>query len=691
MKSIYSYIIILLFLFTITFSQQNVTIIKKEFKKEKTGLKEAWKAVKKGNSAYSKGGELYKKALYYYLKAEKYNDINPELNYKIGVCYYSKTNYENAYKYLKKSYEFKEGVSNDIFFLLGRCLHMQYKFKEAAELYKKHVSLLNAKQLKKATINYNKYIEECENALSLKESEENIYIENLGKEINTEYPDYFPVLSQDESKMYFTSRRPAEKKEDINEYDYMFYEDIYVLYNINDEWKELNILEKPVNSEDNDVAVGTSYNDSYLYIYRGSSHGGDFFETTKNKGKWKSPKPFSAPINTKYKESSLCESSDGKIIYYVSTKKDKEAIGGKDIYLILKENEKKWNKPINIGNIINTIYDEEGVFITKDASTMYFSSQGHNSIGGFDVFKSVADAKGNWSKPENLGFPINTPGDDLFFTITEEGRYAYYSSNGHDDNYGEQDIYRIIFMGPDKEMISIREIDPIASLIKPLKTKLVIDYDDSTTNVTILKGYIKDADSLNAIYGKIEIVDNELNEAIFTSYSDSISGSYFITLPAGKSYGISVSAEGYLFQSEYLDIPISAKYEEIEKDIFLKAIKIGSKLVLKNIFFETASATLQEESYVELGFVLKALRENPTMRVEIAGHTDNVGGYNSNMKLSEERAKSVARFLQGSGIDPGRLEYKGYGYTEPVASNDTKEGRQKNRRVEFMIIGEKEK
>ena len=690
MKSKYIYTLVLFFVCAISFSQQNVTIVKKEFKKETTGFSEAWKAVKKGNSAYSKGGELYKEALKHYLKAIKYNDVNPELNYKIGVCYYSKTDYESAYKYLKKAFEFKENVSSDIYFLLGRCLHMQYEFEQAAEQYRKHVSSLNAKQLKKTTINYNKFIEECENALSLPETIENIYIENLGTEINTEYPDYFPVLSQDESKMYFTSRRPAERNEEFNEYDFKFYEDIYVLYNINDEWKELKLLEKPVNSEDNDVAVGTSFDDSYLYIYRGSTNGGDFFETTKSKGKWNTPKSISAPINTKYKESSLCESSDGKMIYYVSTKKDKDAIGGKDIYLIFKVDEKKWDKPISIGNAINTIYDEEGVFLTEDGSTLYFSSQGHNSIGGFDVFKSVADERGNWSKPENLGFPINTPGDDLFFTITKEGRYAYYSSNGHDDNLGEMDIYRIIFMGPEKEVISVRESDLIASLVKPLKTKLVIDTDETGTNVTILKGFIKDADSLKAIYGKIEIVDNELNEAIFTSYSDSISGSYFITLPAGKSYGISVSAEGYLFQSEYLDIPISAKYEEIEKDILLKAIKIGSKLVLKNIFFETASATLQEESYVELGFVLKALRENPTMRVEISGHTDNVGGYESNMKLSEERAKSVATFLQGSGIDPSRLEFKGYGYTEPVASNDTEEGRQENRRVEFKIIGEKE-
>ncbi len=683
--------VILIFVSNISNAQQNVAIIKKEFKKEINGFNEAWKDVKKGNSAYAKRGELYKTALKYYLKALKYNDINPELNYKIGVCYYSKTEYEKAFQYLKKAFEFKDNVSTDIYFLMGRCMHMQYEFEKAIDYYKKQISSLNTKQLKKITIDYSKFINECENALALEKPTENIYIENMGKGINTEYPDYFPVLSQNESKLYFTSRRPENRNDDFNEYDNMFYEDIYVVYNINDEWKDLKRLDKPANSDDNDVAVGTSYDDTYLYIYKGSSNGGDFLETSMNKGNWKNPKSISAPINTKYKESSLCTSSDGKMIFYVSEKKGKDALGGKDIYLIVKIDEKKWSSPMNLGEIINTPYDEEGVYLTKDGSTLFFSSQGHNTIGGFDVFKSTMDANGKWSKPKNLGIPINTPGDDLFFTITDEERYAYYSSNGQKDNYGDLDIYTIIFMGPEKEMITTRESDPIASLVKPLKTKLAINAEDSTTNVTILKGHVIDADSLKPILGQIEIVDNALNEVIFTSNSDSTTGSYFVTLPAGKSYGISVSAEGYLFQSEYLDIPISAKYEEIEKDIMLKAIRIGSKLILKNVFFETNSAKLQEESYVELGFVLKTLRENPTMRIEISGHTDNVGGYDTNIKLSKERAKSVASFLTGSGIESDRLEFKGYGYTQPVSSNDTEEGRQENRRVEFKIIGEKEK
>ncbi|MBN2521177.1 MAG: OmpA family protein, partial [Bacteroidales bacterium] len=207
-------------------------------------------------------------------------------------------------------------------------------------------------------------------------------------------------------------------------------------------------------------------------------------------------------------------------------------------------------------------------------------------------------------------------------------------------------------------------------------------------SITILKGVVRDQDSLNPILAHIELVDNETNTLIYETYSDSITGDYFVTLLAGKSYGISVSAEGYLFYSEYFDIPDTAKFEEIEKEILLSPIKEGGKLVLKNIFFEFGKSTLREESFVELGFAVKVFKENPNMRVEISGHTDNVGGYQENINLSTDRAKSVLKYLVDNGIDPARLEYKGYGYDEPIASNDTEEGRQQNRRVEFKILSE---
>ncbi len=206
--------------------------------------------------------------------------------------------------------------------------------------------------------------------------------------------------------------------------------------------------------------------------------------------------------------------------------------------------------------------------------------------------------------------------------------------------------------------------------------------------MTIVKGTVKDAITLNPITAQIEIVDNDKNEIVSNYVTNSESGKYLISLPSGKNYGMTVKAENYLFHSENFNIPQATAYQEINKDILLNNIKKDAKIILRNVFFDLGKATLRPTSYAELGRLTKLLNDVLTLRIEISGHTDNTGSLQTNKKLSESRAKSVVDFLITEGVDSSRLEYKGYAYFQPVASNDTEQGRQENRRVEFKILSE---
>jgi outer membrane protein OmpA-like peptidoglycan-associated protein len=345
----------------------------------------------------------------------------------------------------------------------------------------------------------------------------------------------------------------------------------------------------------------------------------------------------------------------------------------------------KWSEPTNLGATINTEYDEEGVFMHPDGKTMYFSSEGHNTMGGFDIFKSVYE-DGKWSEPENIGSPINTPDNDVFLTVSASGKHGYYSST-QTNGMGEDDIYMITFLGPEKPIIASNEDNLLASLTAPVSETVIEKMIKvNTANLTILKGKVLDEKTRDPLGATLKLTDNTKNELLATFESNSSTGEYLISLPSGKNYGIAVEAQGYLFYSENQDIPASSQYQEIINDILLKKIEVGKSIVLRNIFFDTGKSTLRPESYAELGILYQLLADNPKMRIEISGHTDNKGGAAYNQKLSESRAKAVVDYLISKGIQANRLEYKGYGFNQPIAPNDTEAGRQQNRRTEFKVI-----
>lgn len=484
-----------------------------------------------------------------------------------------------------------------------------------------------------------------------------IEIKALGKEINSDFNDYAPVVTADGEELFFTSVRPFSEKEIKRNRPSM--EMVYYSKYDKDagKWELAKALGEDINivgRHNSNIAI--SVDGQRLLLYRDDERGnGDIFESYLKKNNWSEPKSIAKVINSDAHESSASISPDGRTIYFVSDRKGGR--GKRDIWQVSINTTGNWGKPINLGRNINTPEDEEAVFIHPDGKTLYFSSKGHKSMGGYDVYKSVFDGE-EWSKAENLGSPINTTEDDLFFVMLASGDKAYYASSREGDS---KNIYEINFTSIAKE--------------KP-----------KSPNVVILKGLIKDTDSKQPVEATLQISDNNTDTVLAAFNSNNTTGKYLVAIPSGKNLDITVNAEGYLFHTEKISTSDTATYQEIIKNIFLKKIETGTKMVLENINFETNKSVLTEDSKYELNKLVKILQNNATVNVEISGHTDNVGADAYNLKLSEGRAKSVVEFLIDAGISKERLTYKGYGKTQAIADNNTEEGRLQNRRVEFKIL-----
>jgi len=418
---------------------------------------------------------------------------------------------------------------------------------------------------------------------------------------------------------------------------------------------------------------------TYLYTYK-SKHNGDIYESIINDNNITILEPLPYPINTRFHESGASIGPDGRILYFISDRPG--GMGGKDIWMSQREHNDTWSTPINL-SAINTPYDEEGVFIHPDGKTLYFSSKGHNTMGGYDIFISIND-NSEWSNPINLGYPINTAADDLCFVLASSGQRAYFSSS-RQGTIGDQDIFIINYMIA-KSVMPSSEANFLAWPSEPsMSVSSNLLSAENLPSMILWKGKITDENG-NPLEAQIILTDNETNEQIAVFTSNSETGNFLVSLPSGKNYGIAIKKDGYLFHSENFNIPENAPYEELMKDIKLKKVAAGAEIVFNNIFFDFNKATLRPESKTELKNVIEFLQQNPSVTIEISGHTDNVGSYEYNQSLSERRAKAVVDYLVKQGIPLSRLVYKGYSFSKPIASNDTEEGRQQNRRVEFKIL-----
>ncbi|MGM0649586.1 MAG: OmpA family protein [Bacteroidota bacterium] len=654
------------FILTTITAQENVKFKGSNFPDNRSELRSAKRQIRKGDKIMDKHNDP-EKTLKHYMKAQEFNPNNAELNYKIGYTYLQSLEKTKALPYLEKAAKLDDEVKDDLFFLLGWAKQLNYKFDEAINMYSEY-SAQNRKMKDEERKKVQKRITECRSGKEIVKDTVDVKINNMGENINTEYPEYNPMILADGSRLVFTARRKYVGNP-VDEADGQYCEDVWYSDKKEDgSWSESRRFKSPINTKGHDAISGISTDGQVMYVYKPQTEkGGDIFITRQEGNNWQEPESLGEPVNTEYHESKVSISYDKKTMYIVSTR-PKDNHGGRDIYVSKKQPWGEWGEPENIGSVINTEYDEEGVLIHPDGRTLFFCSKGHNTMGGFDIFRSVKDTNGNWSAPVNLGYPINTPDDEAFFSIAADARHAYISSV-RPDGYGSYDIYEIIY--PEEEEEEEEEDEE----------------EEVKARMTLFTGIVKDVKTMEPLKASIEIVDNDKNEKIVELNSNEATGKFVASLPAGKNYGLSVNKEGYMFHSENFNIADTSGFEKVKKEVLLQPIEVGTKIVLKNIFFDYDKATLRESSFNELNKVVDVLKDNPNLVIEISGHTDNRGSLEYNLELSRERAKSVVDYLIEKGIDKSRLEYKGYAFEKPIADNDTEKGRQMNRRVEFKVLG----
>ncbi|KPL23610.1 MAG: hypothetical protein AMS23_06400, partial [Bacteroides sp. SM1_62] len=630
-------------------AQQNLKLKKADFKTEQElGFEEAWKSIRQGDKLFKAGLGTYREAREHYLFAAQYNPDNAALNYKIGICYLFSDDKFESIKYLEKAFLLDEHVSPDIRLMGAKAYQMTLNFDDAINQYRKYKESLDPKQraLQAATID--KLITECEHGKALVAKPGRVIINNMGEPINSVGDDYNPIFAAADTAIYFTSRRNHDEKAKRSPLDNKHYEDIYVASAVGTEWEPARNMGKPLNHiNHNTAAVAISPDSKTLYIYRGHKSGGGVFRSEMKEGKWTAPKNMPGKLRSKYRETTMCFSPDGKTFYFVSDN-EKLTHGGKDILVSEQDAQGKWKDPVNIGKEINSRYDEEGVFISPDGNTLYFSSKGHNTMGGFDVFKSERNGMGEWSPAENLGYPVNSPDDDVFYKVTNDERIAYYSANrmgGH----GGRDIYKIVFLGEEKEMLMSTEDILIAGMETDGKTGFFVPAAPLTVGAYLLSGKVYNVKTNEGVQAKLDFIDVDVSKVIATTLSND-SGYYDASLPEGKAYGVEVVARDYLFFLDILDLSVEDPDEVIAHNIGLDPIEVGATVILKNIFFELNKATLKPESFPQLEQVLQFMNGNPSVRMEISGHTDNTGSLRLNTRLSQARAQAVVDYLVERGI-----------------------------------------
>ncbi|WP_343674085.1 OmpA family protein [Chitinophaga sp.] len=469
---------------------------------------------------------------------------------------------------------------------------------------------------------------------------------NLGDNINTKDAEYFPSLTIDNQMLVFT-RRVAGKNEDfyVSERDDSMH------------WKKAYNMGAPINSSGFNEGAQNISQDGNMLVFTGCDFPNGrgscdiYFAIKTEEGLWVEPMNMGNPINTRDWESQPCLSPDKQTLYFARETPDNET----DIFMSQLQPNGRWGTPERLGPNINTSGRETTPFIHADNQTLYFASNGHPGFGGMDLFYSRRQPDGSWGPAMNMGYPINTVDEEASLVVAADGKTAYYASD-RADSRGQLDIYSF-------------ELYPEA---RPLKTLYV-------------RGFVYDKKSNKRLVANIELIDLKTSTTMATIKSDLL-GNYLVPLPVGRDYALNVSRKGYLFYSENFSLNINEKDTAFYREIPLQPLDTSAILVLHNVFFDSKQFMLKPESGAELDRLAILMTENPSIEVEIGGHTDNVGNDQDNMLLSERRANAVVQYLINKGIASNRLEAKGYGESMPVADNGTADGRAQNRRTVCKII-----
>lgn len=643
-------------------------------KKFKTKSPEKAKEYTEKAVDYFEYGE-YEKAWKYFNKVDSSFFKDYETLRLIGETALKTDRYEFARGYLYMANELKHEkvkkpnieldvytnkyTSNNINFNIARAYHLTHHLDDAMKYYnitsEEYTTAYGSKvsKYRDQLDVIKKFIKECETGKVMMDNPvEGVEIENLGPNINTMYPETVPLITADEKYIIFTSRRTGSTGGEIAD-DGKYMEDIYMSKYSNGKWRKPWKISKKINTPGHDACIGLSTDGRQLLIYKsGKNLSGNIYSSYLKGRTWSAPVKMPDGINTGGIENSASLSADGRMMVFTSDRPGGK--GGHDIYMVKKNDEGEWGTPKNLGENVNSRGNEEGPFIHADGRTMYFSSNGHDGMGGHDIYKSVYNSGSDtWSKAMNLGYPINSSHDDLFYVWTPDGKRAYFSTR-REGGYGDQDLY-----------------------------KMTVPQAESA--VVLLKGDVKSKSGLDPLRAKVTIFDNKNNEEVASIYSNEATGEYVLVVRPGEDYGISVEREGYVTYSYHIELPDLEKYYEKEMNVRLDRVESQNLMVLENVFFALNKSELKEESHHELDLFVKLLQDNPNLQAEVVGHTEPGGKQENNLKLSLERARAVVDYLVSKGIGEARLFPFGYGAKFPVSYKKDEDLREQNRRTEIIL------
>ncbi len=610
--------------------------------------------------------ENYRASIPFYEQVLAKEPNNALALFRAGISYMS-FDKEKASDYIYKAQKLKPKVSKDVEYWLGRVDHLNYNFDEAITHYQAYNASLKQKDTRKTELA--QLIQHSKNAKVQFNSPKDIFVKNLGPTINTPFSEHSPVISQDDKLLLFTSRSDnmsaqtvaqdakgsGKGKKDKNlAADGQYYENIYESTRVDDEnWEKPRSLSTVLNGKGHDASIQVFDNDTKLLMYRNDENG-DIMYAEKSGADWTEPKKLNDNINSKAFESDAYITPDGRTIYFSTGKYSED--GSLDIYFSTRQQGGDWGPAKSVGTAINTKYDDDSPFISRDGKTMYFASRGHNTMGGYDIFKSEYDSVGNkWSRAENMGYPVNTPDDDTYYRLSPNGTYAYLSSY-RIGGYGEKDIYTINYI----------------------------------KNAIIRGKVFSKKDSTTVIPGVELVFSGTQADKTALSYRDitkPLTGDYQVSLLSGRTYQVAASKDGANVATEEFTVPVSTNDSTVvEKNFYVDYIDTTAQVAMKPIYFDTDKYKLRPESIVELNNINAILQANPGVNISIEGHCDSRNTDEYNMVLGQNRADAAYNYLKKQGIVETRMVTVSYGERRPAAGNDTPENMQLNRRVEFRAI-----
>ncbi len=616
----------LLLLIPVCLFAQNVDFKKQNFPNDPDGFTKAMTSLSKGQDYFFRGPRYYERSLKFLLEANAFNPNNADLNFQIGTVYNALNLKGEAAEYFKKAALLNPKFRKEGQLLTAENYHLDMQWDKAISEYRDYIEILNqesvtAKKAKKAEIDaeiaqVNQRIAQCGNGKILTKDTVDIILINLGKGVNSKYPDYSPIISADEKNLYFTSRRPNTTGGEIPPGDVYYYEDIYHSTKEADgRWSAAKQVKGFINTKDHEGTVALSPDGKKMIIYRFKNNGDLFESKLLEDGSWSLPKSLDK-INSKYRETHASYSPDGKSLYFTSNNPDLGA-KGLDIFKInYDEATGNWGTPERLPETVNTDFDEDGVFVDAEGKMLYFSSKGHNSIGGYDIFKSEL-VNGVPSQAVNMGYPINNPADDVFFVVMPGGKRAYFDS-GRKGGFGEKDIYTMLFLSD-------------------LKLELVGTIFDKETN-----GKISNA--------SIEIVKD--NKKVDLTYPSA--GDYTGTVKATQRYKATVKADGYADLVEYFTAEmVHPDSFTIRKDFYMTPQKF--LLVRGKVYDELTDEVIPAN--IEFAAVLG--EEKITTKSGADGYReklDRLGVYKAKVTAQGYQSYEDIVSLNEAGVEGNELE-----------------------------------